>query len=635
LNNESFTLSKYSTGIFCALALPVLYFISRYNYNLFHSLADGVSIVIAVCIFTIIWNGRRIVDNDYFLYVGIAFLFFAFLDLMHLLGNKNMGVFPEYGNLGPALYIASRYVLSISLMIAPLFINRKLNTTVMFAVYSLVTSLILLSIFYWRIFPVCIVEGVGLTPFKIASDYIICLFLLGAMGLLLIKRRSFDPGVLRTIVSSIILSIVTGFAFTLYTDAFGIMNMAGHSFQIASFYLFYLAFIETSLTKPQDILYRKLKQREEKLAENVHELDCANIELKQEMAERKRAEEALRENEEALRQSEERLQLVIKGSNDAPWDWDLISNEVYYSPQWWHQLGYAPHELPADAALWQRLIHPEDQKHVNSILKDALESKDGYEIEASLLHKDGHYLPVLSRGFITRDETGNPIRVTGTNMDLFERKQAEEQIKASLKEKEVLLSEVHHRVKNNMQVIISLLRLQSSKIEDKRYAAMFKDSEDRIKSMALIHEKLYRTKDFAKIDFNDYAKGLANHLIRTYSAAAGKIRLNTNIEDIHIGFDKAIPCGLIINELISNSLKYAFPKGEKGEIKIVLRAINSHEVELTVRDDGIGLSKEMDIRKTESLGLQLVHILAEDQLDGTLSVDREEGAAFKIRFKNH
>ena len=159
---------------------------------------------------------------------------------MHLLGNKNMGVFPGYGNLGPTFYIASRYVLSISLLIAPLFINRKLNTTFMFAVYSLVTSLILLSIFYWQIFPVCIVEGVGLTPFKVVSDYIICLILLGAIGLLLINRRSFDSRVLRIIVSSIILSIATGLTFTLYTDPFGITNVVGHLFQIASFYLIYL-----------------------------------------------------------------------------------------------------------------------------------------------------------------------------------------------------------------------------------------------------------------------------------------------------------------------------------------------------------------------------------------------------------
>jgi PAS domain-containing protein len=295
------TSPKYRTAIFLALALSAFYFISRHNYNLFHSFADGVSIVIAACVFTIIWNGRRIVDNDYFLYVGIAFLFFAFWDLMHLLGNKNMGVFPEYGNLGPALYIVSRYILSISLLIAPLFINRKLNTAIIFAVYSLVTLFVLLSIFYWHIFPVCIVEGVGLTPFKVVSDYIICLILLGAIGLLLINRRSFEPRVLWIIIFSIILSIATGLAFTLYADPFGIMNAIGHFFQIASFYMIYLAFIETSLNKPQDILYQKLKRNEEMLAENVKQLNNANAVLEQEVAERKRAEEALRKNEERFR----------------------------------------------------------------------------------------------------------------------------------------------------------------------------------------------------------------------------------------------------------------------------------------------------------------------------------------------
>ena len=272
------------------LALPLLYFISRYNYNLFHSFADGISIVIAACAFTIIWNSRHVVDNHYFLYIGIAFLFFAFLDSMHVLGNKNMGIFPEYGNLGPTFYIASRYVLSVSFLIAPVFINRKLNTTLMFTLYSLVTLLILLSIFYWKIFPACIVEGVGLTPFKIVSDYIICLILLGAIGLLVVYRQSFDSRVLRIIVSSIILFIATGLTFTLYTDPFGITNLVGHLFQVASFYLVYLAFIETSVTKPQEILYRRLKQHEEALTNNLRELDYANIELQREIAERKQVE---------------------------------------------------------------------------------------------------------------------------------------------------------------------------------------------------------------------------------------------------------------------------------------------------------------------------------------------------------
>jgi PAS domain S-box-containing protein len=293
-----FTLTQYAVATMGALSLPLIYFVSRYQYNLFHSIADGVSIVIAACAFAVIWNSRRLVDNDYFLYAGISFLFFAFLDAMHLLGNKNMGIFPGYGNLGPTFYIASRYVLSISLIIAPLFINRKLNTVVMFGAYSLVTILILLSVFYWRVFPACIVEGVGLTRFKIVSDYIICLILAGAAGLLLINRTSFEPRVLRIIVSSIVLSIATGLTFTLYTDPFGITNMVGHLFQFGSFYLIYLAFIETSVTRPQEILFRKLKQNEEELTENLRLLDHANAVLQQEIAERKRAEEAVRLSEE-------------------------------------------------------------------------------------------------------------------------------------------------------------------------------------------------------------------------------------------------------------------------------------------------------------------------------------------------
>ncbi|MEI7639385.1 MAG: MASE3 domain-containing protein, partial [Syntrophus sp. (in: bacteria)] len=272
MKNDYLTFPKFRAAIFLVLALPVLYAISRYNYSLFHSLADGLSIVTAACVFVIIWNSRHLLDNDYFLYVGITFLFWAFLDFMHLLGNKNMGVFPAYGNLGPAFYVASRYILGISLMIAPLFINRKLNITLIFAVYSLITLLIMLSILYWQIFPVCIVDGMGLTPFKVVSDYIICLLLLGSIGLMLSKRRSFDSRVLLLILSSIILSIATGLSFTLYTDPFGIMNMIGHLFQIASFYLVYLAFIKTSLSKPQDILYRKLKLSEKALRESQQQL---------------------------------------------------------------------------------------------------------------------------------------------------------------------------------------------------------------------------------------------------------------------------------------------------------------------------------------------------------------------------
>ena len=217
---------------------------------------------------------------------------------------------------------------------------------------------------------------------------------------------------------------------------------------------------------------------------------------------------------------------------------------------------------------------------------------------------------------------------------LEEKRRAEEQIKASLREKEILLSEVHHRVKNNMQIIISLLRLQAGKIEDKKSADMLKEAENRIRSMALIHEKIYQTADFANIEFGVYAKSLSKDLFKSYGINTGKVQLKIEIENIALGLDNAIPCGLIINELLSNSLKYAFPKDRGGEIKISFKPLNDHEVELMVSDDGIGIPAEIDIGETESLGLQLVNILAENQLDGTLELDRDGGTAFKIRFEN-
>ena len=212
------------------------------------------------------------------------------------------------------------------------------------------------------------------------------------------------------------------------------------------------------------------------------------------------------------------------------------------------------------------------------------------------------------------------------------RKQAEEQIKASLQEKEVLLKEIHHRVKNNMQIITSLLNLQGGYIEDEKYSEMFRECQNRIRSMAIVHEKLYQSENLANIDFAEYIRSLASTLFQTYEAY-GKIALKMNVEDISLSIDSAIPCGLILNELVSNSLKHAFPEGKEGEIKITLRSADENEIELIVSDNGVGIPEDVDIRNTESLGLQLVTTLAENQLDGEMQLNRTEGTEFRIKFK--
>jgi two-component sensor histidine kinase len=210
---------------------------------------------------------------------------------------------------------------------------------------------------------------------------------------------------------------------------------------------------------------------------------------------------------------------------------------------------------------------------------------------------------------------------------------AEEQINESLKEKEMLLREIHHRVKNNMQIISSLLRLQSRDITDKKYNDMFTDSQNRIASMSLIHEKLYQSKGLARIDFNDYIRDLVNGLFQSYGVN-GRIALSLDVRDISLGIDSAIPCGLIINELVTNSLKHAFPEGRKGEIRILLNPTGENMIELVVSDNGVSIPEDVDIKKTESLGLHLVTILVENQLHGEINLDRSKGTEFLIKFKD-
>jgi len=215
--------------------------------------------------------------------------------------------------------------------------------------------------------------------------------------------------------------------------------------------------------------------------------------------------------------------------------------------------------------------------------------------------------------------------------EVNERKKAENKIKASLKEKEVLLKEIHHRVKNNMQVMSSILNLQSKYIRDTQALEIFRESQRRIKAMALVHEKLYGAEDLAGIDFAEYTRSMTKNLFVLYKVSEA-VRLDIDIKDILLDINTAIPCALIISELVSNSLKYAFPEGIEGEIVIGLYTEKQGKFKLIVKDNGIGLPKEIDFRKTETLGMQLVIMLVEE-LAGTIELDRSEGTEFTIQFK--
>jgi len=293
------------------------------------------------------------------------------------------------------------------------------------------------------------------------------------------------------------------------------------------------------------------------------------------------------------------------------------------------------------------IIGKDKRQLIRERIKDIFENPDSFAHTVFTTYDDNtyierfecHVLPYGTRKERWLEHQSQPIQsglYAGGRIehyyDITTRKQAQDKLTASLKEKEVLLKEVHHRVKNNMQVISSMLSLQSQHITDKASLEMFQESQNRIRSMALIHEKLYTSEDLAHIDIASYIHSLTHQLITTYHTLASRVNMDIAITDIFLTITTAIPCGLIINELVTNALKHAFPHQQKGTITISMTPSNKDSLILTVSDTGVGFPEGIDFRNTTTLGMQLVTSLVE-QLDGTITLDRSEGTTFTITFR--
>lgn len=248
-----------------------LYLTTRVNYLLFHSLAELFSIVVAASLFLVAWNSRRYIRNPYLMFVGIAYLFIGLLDLLHTLAYKGMPIFRDYDYYANQLWIGARYIESLSLLVAFLFLERGWMPRPgwVFGAYTAVTALVVVSIFTWKVFPVCFVEGVGLTPFKKISEYVICLILSAATCLLRANRGKFDPGVYRLLMGSLVCTIFSELAFTFYISNYGFSNLVGHYFKLISFFLVYLAIVKTGVEAPYELIFRELTRANRSLEEEV------------------------------------------------------------------------------------------------------------------------------------------------------------------------------------------------------------------------------------------------------------------------------------------------------------------------------------------------------------------------------
>jgi PAS domain S-box-containing protein len=274
---------------------------------------------------------------------------------------------------------------------------------------------------------------------------------------------------------------------------------------------------------------------------------------------------------------------------------------------------------------------PEDLDRLAEIHRKMKKQEVEFSGEITLVRRNGERFPALLTIYPLRDESGRVKAALSVCIDITVLKRAEAQIRASLVEKENLLREIHHRVKNNMQVVSALLVLQSKKTKDRKILDMFRDSEHRIKTMALIHEKLYQSRSFGTIDLAEYLTRLIQYLFRSYAEHSAGVSLEMDVQGISLDIDTALPASLIINELVSNSLKYAFPGGKGGKICIRIRR-EEGGFALEIGDNGIGFPHDLDLERTETLGLRLVQGLAVNQLGGSIERGTGKGTSFIIRF---
>ena len=352
------------------------------------------------------------------------------------------------------------------------------------------------------------------------------------------------------------------------------------------------------------------------------DLIASNLLLKAEIKERKRMGQLIRDN--ILR-----MNIALESADMGAWDLDIVNDTSIRTLDHDKIFGYDSLVPEWGAKILFEHILPVDREYVQQRFEKSYETNKLY-FQCRIIRKDKEIRWIEAYGNVYHDDKGVPVRILGVIGDITERKETETYLLTALEEKEMLLREIHHRVKNNMQIISSFLSMQSSQVFDKRDADLFSVIQDRVKSMAFIHDNLYQSEDLTNVKIKEYIKTLTTQLFARYSSLSKNIKLETDIIDVTFNMETSIPLGLIISELVTNSLKHAF-NGSKGEIFISLLA-NGEEAELIIRDNGVGVPKDFDLKKPEKLGLILLNNLVE-QLEGTIVFNRNHGTEFKITFK--
>ncbi len=546
------------------ISLVGLYILSRYSYPAFHTIAELFSIIIGFSLFMLIWNSRRIMDNHYLIFIGIAYFFVASFDLIHTLAYKKMDLFIEYGtNLPTQLWIAARYIESLTLATAFFFIRQKLKASLIFAGYAVLTLILLIAIF-GGVFPDCYIDGIGLTRFKVISEYLISAILLCSLVLLLMKRKEFDHAVLVLLVLSIISTIGSELAFTFYVDFYDITNLIGHILKIVSFYLIYKAIIETGLSKPYKLMFRNLKQ-----------------------------------HEEALRASEERYHSLFKNMSEG-----FALHEILCDEQ----------ETPCDYRFldvnpaFETLTGIRREQIIGKRMKEVLPDEDPIWIrrygEVALtggpVHFE-HYAKTLKQYFDVFAYCPAPRHFAVIFMDITDRKRAETelqektvQLEEANKELESFSYSVSHDLRAPLRAIDGFSRIILRQQEDKfdeNTQRQFNMIRDNTRMMGVLIDSLlsFSRIQKASMDLSTIDMGkLASEVWGDIRQEHPERELEVEITEMLPGYGDRNLIRQVLFNLLSNAVK--FTKDRKPGIIEISCYRDDHQVVYCLKDNGAGFS---------------------------------------------
>jgi PAS domain S-box-containing protein len=579
-----------------ALFLLGLALASRQHFLLFHTLAEFISIVIAGSIFVLAWNTRRFTDDSFLLVLGVAYLAVGAIDLVHALAYKGMGIFVGYdADLPTQLWIAGRYLQSVSMLLACAALRHRVRSGVVVFGYAAATGLLLALIFRGA-FPECFIEGRGLTQFKVVSEYVICVLFVCGIICLLRKGALLDATVLRYVIASIAFTIASELAFTLYVDVYGVTNLAGHLLKLVAFYLIYKAIIKGGLARPYSLLFRDLKQSEEDLR---RERDFVS----------------------AILATAGALILVVDGEGRV----------VEFNQACQRLTGYSSEEARG-RFYWDLVREPESVDARKQLVREIVAGRQLEGHETEWVTRDRSRRTIAWSTGALRDEEGEVEYVVSCGIDITERKQAERELRQLLDERELLLEEVHHRVKNNLQIVAGLLDLSRRQTDSEEAQQALGDAHSKVHAMGLIHEGIHRATRLDRVDLAWYLRRLTSYLADAYGPEDRHVTVAVEGSEAYLPLTQAVPCGLIINELVTNAFRHAFAGRDRGEIRVQVTTAEDGAVTLVVRDDGIGMRAPPSSSDWSTLGVQLVRGLA-SQLEGTVEFATNGGTQVTLRFQ--